>query len=107
MRDVASTGRTVIFVSHNMAAVSSLCSNAMVLWQGKVEYPLGSVEGAVQQYLSQVHKITKTKLAERTDRQGNGRVRIKDFATFDSQGNELEYLATTAGGRFPDLLFER
>ncbi|HET7113848.1 MAG TPA: ABC transporter ATP-binding protein [Pyrinomonadaceae bacterium] len=94
MRDVASMGRTVIFVSHNMAAVSSLCSSAMVLWQGKVEYPLGSVEGAVQQYLSQVHKITKTKLAERTDRQGDGRVRIKDFATFDSQGNELEYLAT-------------
>ena len=94
MRDVASMGRTVIFVSHNMAAVSSLCSKAMVLWQGQVEYPLGSVEGAVQQYLSQVHKITKMKLAERTDRQGNGRVRIEDFATFDSQGNELEYLAT-------------
>ena len=94
MRDVASMGRTVIFVSHNMAAVSSLCSKAMVLWQGQVEYPLGSVEGAVQQYLTQVHKITKTKLAERTDRQGNGRVRIEDFATFDNQGNELEYLAT-------------
>jgi len=74
--------------------VSSLCSKAMVLWQGQVEYPLGSVEGAVQQYLTQVHKITKTKLAERTDRQGNGRVRIEDFATFDNQGNELEYLAT-------------
>jgi lipopolysaccharide transport system ATP-binding protein len=94
MRDVASMGRTVIFVSHNMAAVSSLCSKAMVLWQGQVEYPLGSVEGAVQQYLTQVHKITKMKLAERTDRQGSGRVRIEDFATFDSQGNELEYLAT-------------
>lgn len=94
MRDVASTGRTVIFVSHNMAAVSSLCSTAMVLWEGKVEYPLGSVEGAVQQYLSQVHKITKTKLAERTDRQGNGKVHIDDFVTFDGQGNELEYLAT-------------
>src|SRR5688572_24731317 len=94
MRDVASMGRTVIFVSHNMAAVSSLCTKAMVLWQGKVEYPLGSVEAAVQQYLSQVHKITKMKLAERTDRQGDGRVRITDFATFDAQGNELEYLAT-------------
>jgi lipopolysaccharide transport system ATP-binding protein len=94
MRDVASMGRTVIFVSHNMAAVSSLCSKAMVLWQGKVEYPLGPVESAVQQYLSQVHKITKMKLAERTDRQGDGRVRITDFATFDGQGNELEYLAT-------------
>ena len=94
MRDVASTGRTVIFVSHNMAAVSSLCSKAMVLWEGKVEYPLGDVEGAVQQYLTQVHKITKTKLADRTDRQGNGKVRIKDFVAFDKNGNELEYLAT-------------
>ena len=94
MRDVASTGRTVIFVSHNMAAVSSLCTKAMVLWEGKVEYPLGSVEGAISQYLSQVHKITKTKLAERTDRQGNGKVRIKDFVACDKQGNELEYLAT-------------
>ncbi len=94
MRDVANTGRTVIFVSHNMAAVSSLCSKAMVLWEGKVEYPLGSVEGAVQQYLTQVHKITKTKLEDRTDRQGDGRVRIKDFVAFDKNGNELEYLAT-------------
>jgi lipopolysaccharide transport system ATP-binding protein len=94
MRDVANTGRTVIFVSHNMAAVSSLCSKAMVLWEGKVEYPLGNVEGAIQQYLTQVHKITKMKLADRTDRQGNGKVRIKDFVAFDKNGNELEYLAT-------------
>jgi lipopolysaccharide transport system ATP-binding protein len=94
MRDVASMGRTVIFVSHNMAAVTSLCTKAMMLWQGEVQFPLGSVESAVQQYLSHVHKITKTALAERTDRQGDGRVRIKDFAAFDRQGNELEYLAT-------------
>ena len=94
MRDVANTGRTVIFVSHNMAAVSSLCSKAMVLWEGMVEYPLGNVEEAVQQYLTQVHKITKTKLADRADRRGDGRVRIKDFVIVDRQGNELEYLAT-------------
>ena len=94
MRDVAETGRTVLFVSHNMAAVSSLCSKAMVLWEGKVEYPLGSVEEGVQKYLTQVHKITKTKLADRNDRKGNGKVRIRDFAAFDRDGNELEYLAT-------------
>ena len=94
MRDVANTGRTVLFVSHNMAAVSSLCSKAMVLWEGQVEYPLGNVEDGVQKYLTQVHKITKTKLADRNDRSGNGKVRIKDFASFDRDGNELEYLAT-------------
>lgn len=94
MRDVASTGRTVIFVSHNMASVSSLCSKAMVLWEGKVEYPLGNVEQAVQKYLTQVHKITKTRLGDRSDRAGDGRVRIQDFGSFDCDGNELQYLAT-------------
>lgn len=94
MRDVASTGRTVLFVSHNMAAVSSLCTKAMVLWEGKVEFPLGDVEEAVQKYLTQVHKITKTKLADRTDRAGNGKIRIQDFGSFDRDGNELEYLAS-------------
>ena len=93
MRDVASEGRTVIFVSHNMAAVSSLCTSAMVLWEGTVEYPLGDVGEGVQRYLTQVHKITKTKLADRTDRQGSGKVRIKDFVSFDRNGNELEYIA--------------
>jgi lipopolysaccharide transport system ATP-binding protein len=94
MRDVANTGRTVLFVSHNMAAVSSLCTQAMVLWDGKVEFPLGDVEEAVQKYLTQVHKITKSKLAERTDRKGNGKIRIQDFVVFDRDGNELEYLAS-------------
>ncbi|HET9478694.1 MAG TPA: ABC transporter ATP-binding protein [Pyrinomonadaceae bacterium] len=94
MRDVASTGRTVLFVSHNMAAVSSLCSKAMLLWEGKVQVPLGSVDDAVQHYLKQVHRITKTKLAERTDRSGTGKVRINDFGSFDREGNELEFVAT-------------
>ena len=94
MRDVASAGRTVLFVSHNMAAVSSLCSKAMVLWEGTVDFALGDVDEGVQRYLTHVHKITKTKLAERTDRKGNGRVRIEDFVSFDQRGNELEYIAT-------------
>jgi len=94
MRDVANTGRTVLFVSHNMAAVSSLCTKAMVLWNGKVGFPLGDVEEAVQSYLTQVHKITKAKLADRADRSGNGKMRIQDFGAFDRDGNELEYLAS-------------
>ena len=94
MRDVASAGRTVLFVSHNMAAVSALCSKAMVLWEGMIEYPMGNVEEGVQKYLTQVHNITKTKLADRTDRQGNGKVLIEDFGSFDHEGNELEYIAS-------------
>ena len=94
MRDVASTGRTVLFVSHNMAAVSTLCSKAMLLWEGRIEVPLGSVDEAVQSYLKQVHNITKTNLAERTDRSGTGKVRINDFGSFDREGNQLEFVST-------------
>jgi lipopolysaccharide transport system ATP-binding protein len=36
MKDVANSGRTVLFVSHNMAAVRSLCSRAVLLHRGQV-----------------------------------------------------------------------
>jgi len=93
MQDVAREGRTVLFVSHNMAAVSALCLKAMVLWQGEVQYKLGPVQAAVQNYLAQVSEITKVNLAARTDRHGSGKIRITDFRAFDSQGNELQHLA--------------
>ena len=35
MRDVAGSGRTILFVSHNMAAVESLCSRGLLLDKGK------------------------------------------------------------------------
>jgi lipopolysaccharide transport system ATP-binding protein len=36
MRDVATGGRTVLFVSHNMAAIRNLCQRAMLLSQGRL-----------------------------------------------------------------------
>ena len=51
MKDVArGEGRTVLFVSHNMMAVRSLCSRAIVLSKGKVSY-LGRTEDSVAHYL--------------------------------------------------------
>ena len=93
MRDVATEGRTVLFVSHNMAAVSALCSKAMMLNGGVVEFPLGGVNDAVQRYLAQISEITRTQLANRIDRQGEGKIRITHFAVFDKHGNELEYVS--------------
>ncbi|MGK2898734.1 MAG: Wzt carbohydrate-binding domain-containing protein [Burkholderiaceae bacterium] len=51
MKEVASGGgRTVLFVSHNMAAVATLCSRAVLLANGKVAAD-GAVADVVQQYL--------------------------------------------------------
>lgn len=44
-------GRTVLFVSHNMAAVKSLCTTGIVLENGFVKY-IGTSESSVTNYLS-------------------------------------------------------
>lgn len=52
MNDVSkSEGRTVLFVSHNMAAVKSLCNSGMVLKNGSL-YFQGTAENAVSNYLA-------------------------------------------------------
>ena len=38
MNDVAQAGRTVLLVSHNMAAISSLCTHVVMLKQGELGY---------------------------------------------------------------------
>jgi lipopolysaccharide transport system ATP-binding protein len=49
MASVAESGRTVLFVSHNMSAVRSLCARAIVLEAGKIVHD-GSVESAISAY---------------------------------------------------------
>ena len=49
MQDVSKGGRTVLFVSHNMNAVTTLCTQAVVLKQGAVVY-LGNVRDAMSHY---------------------------------------------------------
>lgn len=51
MNDVAhSEGRTVLFVSHNMAAVKNLCTRGVVLQNGQLAYD-GNTESAIDFYL--------------------------------------------------------
>jgi lipopolysaccharide transport system ATP-binding protein len=49
MGEVAKEGRTVLFVSHNMGAVTSLCSKAILLNSGKVEY-IGETRATIEKY---------------------------------------------------------
>jgi len=51
MSNVAASGRTVLFVSHNMAAVSALCSRTIVLSDGSVTFD-GDTASGVSHYNS-------------------------------------------------------
>ncbi len=56
MRDISKNdGRTVLFVSHNMAAVRTLCSKAVLLNQGGVEF-IGDTAKCIGMYLGEENK---------------------------------------------------
>ena len=57
MRDVAKGGRTVLFVSHNMSAVVSLCERSILLNKGGVEFE-GATSNSVEKYLSQNEEVS-------------------------------------------------
>ncbi len=88
MGEVAQGGRTVLFVSHNMAAVSALCKNGVVLQDGKlaVFYP---VNDAINYYIKHGANLAlRVSPKERRDRQGNGAARISDVKVLNST-NEI------------------
>ncbi|MGR3274489.1 ABC transporter ATP-binding protein [Acaryochloris marina NIES-2412] len=49
MKDVATSGRTIIFVSHNMNAIESLCDRGILLHKGSISY-CGNPREAITQY---------------------------------------------------------
>jgi lipopolysaccharide transport system ATP-binding protein len=75
MDEVAQGGRTVLFVSHNMAAISNLCSRAILLDEGVVVYE-GSPDDAVAFYARRGRDVAATPLGERDDRIGSGDIRF-------------------------------
>ena len=51
MEEVGNEGRTVLFVSHNIAAINRLCSRCVYLEHGKVA-SIGTTSAVVESYLS-------------------------------------------------------
>jgi lipopolysaccharide transport system ATP-binding protein len=71
MENVASSGKTVLFVSHNMAAIQNLCTRGILLEHGELVYDL-PVDQAVKRYIASAQKNSEqTSIADRKDRSGN------------------------------------
>jgi lipopolysaccharide transport system ATP-binding protein len=85
MAEVRDSGRTILFVSHNMDAVLDLCPNSLWLDHGKVR-AFGPTEDIAREYLEASYERTKIPLAEREDRQGNGRMRFTSLSVEDAEG---------------------
>jgi lipopolysaccharide transport system ATP-binding protein len=74
MEETASSGRTVLFVSHNMTTIQSLCERAYLLDGGRVVRE-GPAREVVRDYLQVMTSTVEVDLHEREDRRGEGGVR--------------------------------
>ncbi len=94
MNDVARSGKTILFVSHNMAALQHLCNKGIVFNKGKITRPLCEISEAVRFYLGEIKTNADASLAERTDRQGEGKIRIQHIEFCDQENTPLSILMT-------------
>lgn len=87
MEEVTKTkGRSIIFVSHNMGAIQQLCDRVLVLRSGQIVYE-GTPREAIAYYLEHVISKEQAPIATRTDRDGNGAVRLKDVVVTNAEGD--------------------
>jgi lipopolysaccharide transport system ATP-binding protein len=85
MGEVAQAGRTVLFVSHNMAAVQALCSRAVLLRSGRMQL-CGGVDEVVSTYHAETSWVDGS-LATRRDRQGDQRLRTSHLYIYPARGH--------------------
>jgi lipopolysaccharide transport system ATP-binding protein len=88
LEEAGEEGKTVLFVSHQMAAVEKLCRKGILLNQGKIQY-IGSQTKAIAKYLTTDTDNTVS-LESREDRIGSGEVRVFSIDVKDNEGNLLD-----------------
>ena len=93
MGDVAKGGRTVLFVSHNVTAIRSLCNRAIFLRNGTIEKS-GPTESVVNVYINefQEDRLLMTWPDEIAPRNSN--VILKEVSIRDDSGRQMDTLYT-------------
>jgi lipopolysaccharide transport system ATP-binding protein len=88
MQKTAASGRTVVFVSHNMASVQHLCTNVMLLRSGRIA-ATGVPAEVIGDYFSVVQERSSVSIRDWPDRKTNGEARIVNFEMTDEKGQEI------------------
>ena len=89
IQDVSKNGRTVLFVSHNMASISNLCSRCLVIDNGNVIFN-GDVDKAIDHYYKNINtEIQRVQLNDRKDRKGIGQVKFKSLEIINSDDSSI------------------
>ena len=106
MQDISrGEGRTVIFVSHNMATVKSLCTRAVVLEHGKTVFE-GDTHEAVKYYLTLGASKEDISLKNRKQREGSGKWKVVNIEYLNSENAHISEVISGNAMKFK-ISFEK
>jgi len=87
MDNISDDGRTIIFVSHNMTALKSLCTRGIVLINGQLKYD-GEINNAIDYYINQsVIKFDSKKSWSLDQAPGSDKLKILGCEVFSNKNN--------------------
>jgi len=91
MGDVARAGRTIVLVSHNMAAINALCSRCVILNLGRVDFD-GPTDKATTRYYAESLNMTSGSDLSGRPREGTGQGRFTsiNIQPLDPAGRPME-----------------
>lgn len=92
MEDVAKVGRTVLFVSHNLLAVGSLCTRSILIQKGSIFFD-GDVHQGILAYEDETEFLLAEELVYRKDRSGNGKLLFTGYYFTDSEYNRIDEIS--------------
>ena len=103
MTEVAKEGRTVVFVSHNLAIIQALCQRGVLLEKGEVVSD-AAVGDTVDHYLRTLERAASDDLLTRTDRDGRAweNTLVRRLALYDPSGQA----DVVVGGRSAKIVVE-
>jgi len=93
MGDVAHEGRTVLFVSHNMAAIQNLSTSSILLNQGSI-LSKGKTNKIIDKYLSNLKSSDNSSMSLLTEgkRSGTGSVKLSGFRIENAKGIPIDFI---------------
>jgi lipopolysaccharide transport system ATP-binding protein len=86
MGDISKSGRTILFVSHNIESVAVLCTKGILLDAGKVQTS-GNVQDVIYKYTNHYQDSFKEWLPQ--DRPGDNIVKLNKVSVIDSEKNQI------------------
>jgi lipopolysaccharide transport system ATP-binding protein len=76
MKSITNEGRTVLFVSHNIGSISSLCDKGLLLEEGKLE-AMGDISDVVSKYISHHESSNDELVWTQNSAPGDNTIRLK------------------------------